>query len=322
MLEVLYKILEMLLFPGFIFIGILSLLYEWIDRKFYAKIQNRVGPLYAGPHGILQPLADFIKLLSKEDIIPEGADKPLFTLAPILFFTVNLLLTLLLPICGAAGVISFTGDLIFLAALLTIISILVYMAGVSSSNRFAVIGAERAILQLIGYEIPFMLSIISVALTSNSLTIKDIVESQSSIWYIFGPHLLTFIIFIIAAQAELERVPFDIPEAEQEIVAGWLVEFSGKKLALFRIGRDIETLLMCGLGATLFLGGPLGPTIPGLEIVFYALYFTLKSIVILLILSTLRALFARIRIDQMLTFSWRYLIPLSLLSLLIVRVMA
>ncbi|RLE73028.1 MAG: NADH-quinone oxidoreductase subunit NuoH [Thermoprotei archaeon] len=322
MLEVLYKILEMLLFPGFIFIGILSLLYEWIDRKFYAKIQNRVGPLYAGPHGILQPLADFIKLLSKEDIIPEGADKPLFTLAPILFFTVNLLLTLLLPICGAAGVISFTGDLIFLAALLTIISILVYMAGVSSSNRFAVIGAERAILQLIGYEIPFMLSIISVALTSNSLTIKDIVESQSGIWYIFGPHLLTFIIFIIAAQAELERVPFDIPEAEQEIVAGWLVEFSGKKLALFRIGRDIETLLMCGLGATLFLGGPLGPTIPGLEMVFYALYFTLKSIVILLILSTLRALFARIRIDQMLTFSWRYLIPLSLLSLLIVRVMA
>ncbi len=320
MIEVLYKIIQMILFPGFAFIGVLSLLYEWIDRKFYAKLQNRVGPLYAGPHGILQPLADFIKLLSKEDIIPEGADKFLFTLTPIFFFAVNLLLTLLLPICGTSGVISFTGDLIFFVALLTITSILVYTAGVASVNRFATIGAERAVLQFIGYEIPFMLSIVSVVISSGSLTIKNIVESQSNMWYILGPNLLAFAVYVIAVQAELERIPFDIPEAEQEIVAGWLVEYSGKKLALFRLGRDIETLLLCGLGATLFLGGPLGPVIPGLEIILHTLYFTIKSIIILLILTTLKAIFARIRVDQMLVFSWKYLIPLSLISVLIVRV--
>ncbi|RLE73471.1 MAG: NADH-quinone oxidoreductase subunit H [Thermoprotei archaeon] len=320
MIEALYKIIEMILFPGFAFIGVLSLLYEWIDRKFYARLQNRIGPLYAGPHGILQPLADFIKLLSKEDIIPEGADKFLFTLTPILFFAINLLLTLFLPICGTTGVISFTGDLIFFVALLTIISILVYTAGMASTNRFATIGAERAVLQLIGYEIPFMLSIVSVAISSRSLTIKNIVESQSSIWHILGPNFLAFIIFAITAQAELERIPFDIPEAEQEIVAGWLVEYSGKKLALFRLGKDVETLLLCGLGATLFLGGPLGPVVPGLEIVFYTLYFIIKSIIVLLVLTTLRALFARLRVDQMLVLSWKYLIPLSLISVLIVRV--
>jgi len=320
MIEILYKILEILVFPGFTFIGLLSLLYEWIDRKFYARLQNRVGPLYAGPHGILQPLADFIKLLAKEDITPQAADKLLFTLTPIIFFTLNLLLTLLLPIYSTSGVISFTGDLIFFVASLTIISIIVYTAGIASVNRFATIGAERAMLQLIGYEIPFMLSIISVALTANSLTIRNIVEKQSGLWYVFGPHILSFIIFVITAQAELERVPFDIPEAEQEIVAGWLVEFSGKKLALFRIGRDIETLLLCGLGAALFLGGPTGPVIPGLEPLLYTLYFVLKSIVILLILTTLRAIFARMRIDQMINISWKYLIPLALISVLLARV--
>jgi len=320
MIEILLKFIEIIVFPGFVFIGLLSLLYEWIDRKFYAKLQNRVGPLYAGPHGILQPLADLIKLLSKEDIVPEAADKILFTTMPIIFFSLSLLITLNLPITSMHGIISFKGDLIFLVAMLTIISIIVYVSGEASTSRFATIGAERAILQLLGYEIPFMLSLISIAISSNSITLSEIVSAQKNIWYIFTPNIIAFIIFLITGQAELERIPFDIPEAEQEIVAGWIVEYSGKKLALFRFGRDVETLFIAGLGATLFLGGPLGPVIPGLETLLYTIYFIVKSIFILLILTTIRAIFARLRIDQVLSISWKYLIPLSLIQLLIVRV--
>jgi len=312
--------LKLIIFPGFIFTIFLSLFYEWIDRKFYAKLQNRVGPLYTGPLGLLQPLADFIKLLSKEDITPEAVDKLFFTSAPILALSLMLTGVLLLPITAPFGIISFNGDVIVAVAIMTIFCILVFLSGLGSLNRFGFVGAERAISQLLGYEIPMTLAIASVALTSNSLKISEIVAKQSSWWFILGPQAIGFGVFLIAAQAELERVPFDIPEAEQEIVAGWLTEFSGRKLALFRLARDIELVYVSGLAATFYLGGPLGPVIPGFETVLFPIYFIVKTVIVLLIISVVRAAFARLRIDQMVNFSWKYLIPISLLQLLLVRV--
>jgi len=315
----LVETLKVIVFPGFTFIFILALFYEWFDRKFYAKLQNRVGPLYAGPAGILQPLADFIKLLSKEDIVPKGVDMLLFTTAPLFSLSLSIFATLLLPISSYHGVLSFEGDVVVAIVLLTFLCIITFFAGLSSYNRFAIIGSERAFLQLIGYEIPLMLSVVCVALNSSTLTISGIVSSQRSLWHIIGPNILGFAVFIIAAQAELERIPFDLPEAEQEIIAGWNIDFSGRRLAMFRLAKNIEMVFLCGLAATLFLGGPLGPVVDGYEPVLFTIYFVIKSIFVLAILTVVRALFARLRIDQIVSFSWKYLLPLAVIQFVIVR---
>lgn len=320
-MDLLLELIQIIVFPGILFAISLAFIYEWLDRKIYAKLQNRVGPLYTGPRGILQPFADFIKLLAKEDIVPDEVDKPLFNALPIVALTLSLMGFLALPIIGLRGIISFNGDLIFLIVLMTLICIVVIYAGVSSSNRFSTVGAERAALQLLGYEIPMMLSAVSVGILANSMWIYDIVSIQSNtIWFLIGPGILGFAIFILCGQAELERIPFDIPEAETEIVAGWLTEFSGRKLALFRLTRDVELLYLSGLAVTLFLGGPSGPIVAGLETVLYPIYFLLKTLFVLFLLTTLRALFARLRIDQMVNFSWKYLVPLAILHILFVRV--
>lgn len=322
MLESVLPVVKIIIFPGFIFAMALALVFEWIDRKFYAKLQNRVGPLYTGPSGSLQPLADFIKLLSKEDITPKAADKTFFSSMPTLAAAVMLTAVTLLPIMGYSGLISFEGDLILAVALMTMYCIIVYLSGSFSTNRFSSVGAERAVSQLLGYEIPMTLAVVGVALGAGSLRISDIVAAQATKgWFILGPQVLGFAIFLIAVQAELERIPFDIPEAETEIVAGWLTEFSGRKLALIRLSADLELLYVSGLAAALYLGGPLGPTPPGLESILPPIYFLIKTVVVLLILSTIRALFARFRIDQMVTFAWKYLVPLSLLQLFLVRIL-
>lgn len=316
------KILATIFFPGAVFILLISLFYEWVDRKLYARFQNRVGPHLTGPFGLFQPVADFIKLLSKEDIVPMAADRFLFTLTPILAPALILLACMFLPITGPSGIISFNGDLIIVIALLSIYMITVYLAGEGSNNRLASIGAERAALQLIGYEIPLTLSLLSAAIAAGSLSISGIVQAQAErgLWLIAGPQIIGFAIFVITAQAEMERIPFDIPEAEQEIVAGWEVEYSGRRLALFRLSKDLELFLLSGLGAAIFLGGPIGPIIPGLEPVLYTVYFILKSLIVLAIFTLVRALFARLRIDQMILFSWRYLMPLAMILIILTEV--
>jgi NADH-quinone oxidoreductase subunit H len=315
-------IVRLVVFPGFLFIIGLAFVYEWIDRKFYARLQNRIGPLYTGPLGFLQPFADFVKLLAKEDITPQAADSAMFSLMPILAVTTMLVAVTLLPITSWHGILSFSGDLIVAVALMTIFCIVVFLAGIFSTNRFSSVGAERAVSQLLGYEIPMTLAIAGVALNAGSLRFVDIVQAQAAThWYILGPQALGFAIYMIAVQAELERIPFDIPEAEQEIVAGWLTEFTGRKLALFRLSRNLELVYVSGLAATLYLGGPTGPVIPGLETVLFPIFFIVKTVIVLVILSSIRTVFARIRIDQMVNFSWKYLVPLSLFQLLIVRVM-
>ncbi|MEM4576602.1 MAG: complex I subunit 1 family protein [Candidatus Nezhaarchaeales archaeon] len=319
MVQELVDLFRILVFPGFLFFSILGLLFEWIDRKFYAKLQNRVGPLYAGPWGLFQPFADFVKLMAKEDVVPEGADKPVFSSIPVFALALSLFAVLFLPVYEVRGVLSFEGDVIVIMTVLTFFVILVFLGGLSSASRYSEVGAERSILQLLGYEIPLVASVLGAAAVTiqvgGSLSIKSIVEAQSGWWGILGIQTIGFAIFLLSAQAELERVPFDIPEAETEIVAGWLTEYSGKKLALLRLARDIELAFLCGLGATLFLGGP-QPILPGiLGAILSTILFVVKSVIILLILTTIRAAMSRFRIDQMVNFAWKYLVPLSILQL-------
>jgi len=304
--------LRSLLYPGVLYIVLISLLFEWVDRKLVARFQNRVGPRYAGPFGLLQPLADILKLLSKEDIVPEGTDNLLFTASPIAALVATLVAASFLPMDGPVGLVSFDCDLVVAIALLIFCAFTVYAAGVAPPSRYSLIGAERGVLMLIGFEIPLMLACLDVARAARSLRISDIVLAQREHFYALGYHAIAFAMFLIAAQAELERIPFDIPEAETEIVAGWSVEYASWRLAFFRLARDVETAFISGLGATLFLGGPLGPAPPELSWLLYPLYFLLKSMLILALLSLLRALFARVRVDQFESICWRYLVPASI----------
>jgi len=316
-LEALNAIVTLLIYPGVAFLVLLSLFYEWVDRKFVARLQNRYGPLYTGPSGILQPLADIVKLLSKEDIEPRGIDRGLFRTIPILMLAIPLLGLLLVPIAGQTALIAFEGDLIFIIFLLTVVAASVFLAGYTSANRFGAIGGVRAALQMLGYEVPLSVSLIGPAVIAGSLSISKIVEWQrhTGLWMILMQPV-GFAISILCFLAELERIPFDIPEAETEIVAGWMTEYSGRKLALLRLATDVETVLACGLLTALYLGGPAAPT-PWLSIA----WFLVKSIAVLLIISNLRALFARFRIDQMISGCWKYLVPLSMLQLIAVEFM-
>lgn len=310
-------LVDVLVFPGLLFLVLLSLFYEWVDRKFVARLQNRYGPLYTGPSGILQPFADLVKLLSKEDIEPKSVDHGIFRTVPILILALPLLGLLIVPISSQTAVISFEGDLIFLIFLLTLIAASVFLAGYASANRFSTIGGLRAALQMLGYEVPLSVSLIGPAVVAGSLSISKIVEWQmrAGLWMVVLQPV-GFAVCIIGFLAELEKIPFDIPEAETEIVAGWKTEYSGRKLALFRLAGDVEMVLACGLLTALYLGGPAAPT-PWLSIV----WFLIKSTAVLLIFSNLRALFARFRIDQMVGGCWKYLVPLSVVQLIALELM-
>ena len=307
--------LRVLIYPGALFLIFLAFLYEWVDRKFLARVQNRYGPLYTGPSGILQPFADFLKLLSKEDIIPAAADRLLFNLTPIAYSTLPLVALLVIPIDGGEAVLAFDGDLIFVMFLLTLIVITVFLAGLGSMSRFSIIGGVRAALQMLGYEIPMGLAVIGPAVAAGSLSITDIVRWQSTgLRWLILLQPLGFAILVCCMLAELEYVPFDIPEAETEIVAGWRTEFSGRKLALIRLGKDLEVVLASALLASLYLGGaqPLY-SLPG------SITFLIKTVLVVLLFTFLRGVFARFRIDQMVSGMWRYMVPLAILQVILVE---
>ncbi|PDM26404.1 NADH-quinone oxidoreductase subunit H [Candidatus Bathyarchaeota archaeon B24-2] len=307
--------LRVLIYPGALFLIFLAFLYEWVDRKFLARVQNRYGPLYTGPSGILQPFADFLKLLSKEDIIPAAADRLLFNLTPIAYSTLPLVALLVIPIDGGEAVLAFDGDLIFVMFLLTLIVVTVFLAGLGSMSRFSIIGGVRAALQMLGYEIPMGLALIGPAVAAGSLSITDIVRWQSTgLRWLILLQPLGFAILVCCMLAELEYVPFDIPEAETEIVAGWRTEFSGRKLALIRLGKDLEVVLASALLASLYLGGaqPLY-SLPG------SITFLIKTVLVVLLFTFLRGVFARFRIDQMVSGMWRYMVPLAILQVILVE---
>jgi NAD(P)H-quinone oxidoreductase subunit 1 len=313
------------------------LVATWLERKISAAVQQRIGPEYQGPFGLLVPVADGLKLIFKEDIVPEAADSLLFTLGPIIVVIPVFLSFLIVPF-GQHILIADVGTGVFLwIALSSIQPIGLLMSGYASNNKYSLLGGLRAAAQSISYEIPLALSVLAVVLMSNSLSTVDIVNQQSG-YGILGWNLwrqpVGFIIFWIAALAECERLPFDLPEAEEELVAGYQTEYSGMKFGLFYLGSYVNLVLSALLVAILYLGGwdfpiPLNliasvlgisDTNPILQVVTASLGITmtvLKAYLLVFFAILVRWTVPRVRIDQLLDLGWKFLLPVSLVNLLI-----
>lgn len=309
-------LLYLLVFPGLLFLFVYSTFCEWFDRKIYARLQNRMGPTHTGRLGLLQPIADFFKLLAKEDIVPDKADKGLFKVLPVVGLAVVMTAGLLLPVWhflpNAPTFNSFSGDIIILLYLLSVPTLIFFLAGWASTNAFSIIGGTRVLTMLFGYEVPLFLTVLGPAILADSWRLAEIAAFYQHRPYLLLVNLIGFGVALVCVQAKLERTPFDIPHAETEIVGGTFTEYSGKKLALFRLMTDVEMVVSAGLVAAVFMGGFGGGIILGL------VQFILKTLFVVFLLSLMRALTSRIRIDQVVTVAWKYLAPLAVLQLLIV----
>ncbi|MCX6566832.1 MAG: NADH-quinone oxidoreductase subunit H [Candidatus Aminicenantes bacterium] len=315
-MAVLKTFLYLVVYPGLLFLFVYATFVEWFDRKVYARLQNRMGPTHTGRAGILQPIADFVKLMAKEDVVPDLADKKLFSALPVVGLAIVITAGLLLPVWhidpAVSGPISFPGDVIVLLYLLSLPTLVLFLAGWSSTNAFSIIGGTRTLTMLFGYEVPLFLAVLSPAVLAGSWRLAEIAAFYRAHPLLILPNLIGFGVALVAVQAKLERTPFDIPHAETEIVGGTFTEYSGKKLAFFRLMADIELVVSAGLLATVFLGGFGG------GFIFAFVQFILKTLAVVFLLSTLRAVTGRIRVDQVVTFAWKWLAPLAVLQLLIV----
>ncbi|MCM8821386.1 MAG: NADH-quinone oxidoreductase subunit H [Candidatus Omnitrophica bacterium] len=314
-MAIIKELVYLLVYPGMLFLFLYSTFCEWFDRKLYARLQNRIGPAYTGRFGILQPVADFFKLLFKEDIVPEKADRVIFSSLPVIGLATVVSAGLYLPLWNfdlrAPGFNSFQGDIIVVLYLLSLPTLILFLAGWHSTNFFSTLGGVRVLTMLFGYEVPLFLAVLSPAVVADSWRLAEIANFYQQFPFLLAFQIIGFFVAVVALQAKLERTPFDIPHAETEIVGGTFTEYSGKKLAFFRLMTDIEMVVGSGLMATVFMAGFSGSVLPSL------LIFVLKTLIVISILSLIRATFSRIRVDQMVVFSWKYLTPLAVLQLLI-----
>ncbi len=292
---------------------IATLALTWMERKVIGRIQNRIGPNRVGPWGIFQGFADAVKMLIKEDIIPDRADRPLFNLAPILIFAAAALLWTVIPFGRGMQGQDLNIGVLYLIAIGSITTVAVLMAGWASNNKYALVGAFRVVAQLLSYEIPMVLSMATVVLVVGSMSLSRIVEVQTIPFIFILP--LSFIVYLLAAAAETGRAPFDLLEADSEIVAGYFVEYSGLKFGWFYIAEYGNLMAVSAITTTLFLGGWRGPFVAQAP-VLGPLYFTLKTVIVIFILMWIRGTWPRFRIDQMLGFAWKTLVPAMLVSLL------
>jgi NADH-quinone oxidoreductase subunit H len=295
-------------------ISIAVLILIWAERKFIARLQHRYGPNRAGKFGILQTLADGLKLFLKEDITPKNAEKITYTLAPILCFSLAMIPFVAIPIDRNIVVANLNAGILFIIAVASLSVIPVIMAGWAPNNKYNLIGGIRSAAMMISYEIPVGLAVIGVLVLSGSLSLIDIVEAQRRGWFIF-PQFLGFMTFLIVSFMESARPPFDLPEAESEIVQGWTTEYSSVKFALLMFGEYTHAIFTSILIAILYLGGWLG--------IFFdsPLWLALKTLIIMLFLMWVRSSAVRVRIDQMINFGWKFLIPLALLNIVIAGVL-
>jgi len=328
--------------PLLVIFPTLFALTTWVERKALARIQNRVGPdrvgvplsRYGGKlsiFGLGQPAADGIKMLFKEDIVPAGADRLFHLLAPILALIPAMVVLCFLPLdlsaivfwnpelaLGIKAVQGFAMDsaVIFFFALTGLATLAVFMAGWASRNKYSLLGGMRAIAQMVSYELPLVLSAVVVVMATGSLSADKIVSQQEFLWFVFTPWGFTaFVIFFIGALAETNRSPFDLPEAESEIIAGYFTEYSGFKFALFFLGEYIAMFAISGLAVTLFLGGGNGP---GSDNAWIAcVWFLAKLFGLIAVMIWLRGTLPRLRVDQLMAFAWKFLLPLSLLNIFV-----
>jgi NADH-quinone oxidoreductase subunit H len=295
----------------------------WMERKGLGRMQNRLGPNRVGPFGLLQPVADGIKSLTKEDIVPLSADAAVHFLAPLVLVVAAFMGFAVLPMGRNMVLVDLNAGLLFYFAMGAATELSVFMAGWSSRNKYSLLGAMRAVAQMVSYEVPLLLSSVVVVMISGSLSLTKIVDAQNHYtgifpnWYVFTPWgLAAFVIFVIAATAETNRSPFDLPEGESELVAGYFTEYSGFKFALFFLGEYVGMLSVAGLGATLFLGGWSAP-FSFLGWVPSWIWFFSKVMLGIFFFIWLRGTMPRLRQDQLMNFAWKFVLPMCLLNLLV-----
>jgi NADH-quinone oxidoreductase subunit H len=292
-----------------------------VERKALGRIQNRYGPNRVGRWGILQPIADGLKLLTKEDIVPRSADKFVHFLAPVIGVIPSLLLFSVVPIAPGLAPVDLNIGILFAFAISTASVLALFMGGWASRNKFSLLGAMRAVAQVVSYEVPMVLAAVAVVMAAGTLSTIGIVEAQRGCWFVFTPWgFVGFVLFTIGAMAESARTPFDIPEAESEIIAGYHTEYSGFKFALFQMGEYLATLAMAGITVTMFLGGYRGPgSGPGVfGGLMSAFWFFAKLVMMVLIIIWVRGTWPRVRVDQLMAFAWKVLLPMSLVNIVAV----
>jgi len=327
--------IEYIMKSGIILIGMtLGFAYvTYYERKALARIQSRIGPNRAGPWGIIQPIADAVKLIFKEEMVPGKADKLLFILAPVITVIPALIITAVIPWGRSITLFGreinlYLADvnvgILYLGAVASIAVYGIVLAGWSSNNKYAMMGGLRSTAQMISYELALGLTFVSVTLLAGSMSLVDIVEAQGAngilgwiVWNLSQP--LAFIIFLIAGMAETNRSPFDMPEAEQELTAGYHVEYSGMKFALFFMAEYIKIIAVSMIAATLFLGGYMGPFLDQLPWLG-PVYLFIKTMIMIFVFIWVRATLPRFRYDRLMAFGWKVLLPLALLNVFIAAV--
>jgi len=307
----------MMVFP------LLFAITTWLERKGLGRIQNRYGPNRVGPYGWFQPIADGIKMLTKEDIVPRTADHLVHFLAPIALVVPVFLTYSVLPFGRNMAAVDFDAGLLFFFAVGAATELSVFMAGWSSRNKYSVLGAMRAIAQMISYELPLVISTLTVVMMAGSLSLVTIVDKQAAVfgplheWNVFTPWgFVGCLFFFIAASAESNRTPFDLPEGESEIIAGYLIEYSGFKYAMFFMGEYLGLFAISSLGITLFLGGWLAP-VAFLDWVPSWIWFFAKLLAVIFVFIWVRGTLPRLRIDQLMSFAWKFMLPMTLINVVV-----
>ncbi len=333
---------------------VIMMYLTWLERKIIARMQNRFGPNRVGYYGLVQPLADGLKMLIKEDIVPEGADRLLHYLAPVLAVIPPILIFAVLPFGRNMVAVDLNVGLLYFLAVSSIGSYAIFMGGWASRSKFSLIGAMRAVAQIISYEVPSVLSVVVVIMVTGTLSTVGIVEAQATQWFVFTPWgVVGCLIFFLSGIAEVNRTPFDMPEAESEIVAGFHTEYSGMKFALWYMAEFLEAFAISAFTVTLFLGGWHGPQLPlwpfllvgvlalamarslprplrvfcvvmsvGAAVMFARepvpswMWFFAKTYALVFVLVWLRGTFPRLRVDQLMGLAWKFLLPLTLVNIL------
>jgi len=311
---IVYSVLAVVVFGV---LCLLALFLVWWERKIAGHIQQRFGPMRNGWHGWYQTVMDALKLLQKEDIPVDNRDKPVFFWAPIICFVAAFLAYIVIPFGKGLIVADLNIGILYIIAITTFTVISLLMAGWGSNNKYALLGGMRSAAQVVSYEVPMVASILTVIVFAGSLSMVDISNSQQGNfifnWFIFRPPfgIIAFVTYIIAATAEANRTPFDIPEAEQELVAGFNIEYSGMKFAMFFLAEFVNMFTVSAIAVTLFFGGWHGPLLPSW------LWFLGKTLLVVLLLMVFRWTFPRLRVDQLMEFAWKYLVPITFANLIL-----